>query len=138
MGRLRSGQRSRRPKAARNVSQHRQDLLPRLAPSGPGRKENDGPEVSGGRQEGTVGMMEAYALAAVALLAAGAVIGFLAFVSLGTNRDDAARSMLNPTSDRVARGARIANGVSGRGSSVIHDTTPYRQDYLLASHEVTR
>ncbi len=76
--------------------------------------------------------MEAYALAAVALLAAGAVAGFLALLSLGIHRDDAARNVLNPTSDPVARSARIANGLSSRDCDVTRD----RQDYLFASQEV--
>ena len=78
-------------------------------------------------------MMEAYALAAVALLAAGAVAGFLALVSLGIRRD---RDIRNPASDRITRGARVANGVSVRISGVTHDARLYRQDYLLASQEV--
>ena len=41
-------------------------------------------------------MMEAYALAAVALLAAGAVAGFLALVSLGIHRDG---NIKNPAAD---------------------------------------
>lgn len=78
-------------------------------------------------------MMEAYALAAVALLAAGAVAGFLALVSLGIHRDG---NIKNPASDPIARGARTANGVSVRISGVTRDASLYRQDYLLASQEV--
>jgi hypothetical protein len=64
-------------------------------------------------------MIEAYALAAVALIGTGAVIGFLALVSLGIRREEAAHSVTTPTSDKVAHGARAASGMYARipGSS---------------------
>jgi hypothetical protein len=78
-------------------------------------------------------MMEAYALAAVALLAAGAVVGFLALLALGIRRD---RVMTEPASGRLTRGARAANGVTVRLYGTTRDASLHRQDYLLASHEV--
>lgn len=50
--------------------------------------------------------MEAYALVAVALLAAGAVAGFLAVIALGSRREEAAYSLTIPAADRAALGAR--------------------------------
>ena len=67
-------------------------------------------------------MIEVYVLAAVALLAAGAVLGFVVLVSLGIHREEAARSMKTSTSARVARGARAANGLYAR----------CEQDFLFA------
>ena len=84
-------------------------------------------------------MMEAYALAAVALLAAGAVVGFLALVSLGIYRDEHPHNVKNPTSDPVARGARIASGLCVRISGVTREASLHGQDHLLARQEgVTR
>jgi hypothetical protein len=59
-------------------------------------------------------MIEAYALTAVALLAAGATIGFMALVCLGIRREEAAGSLTTSASDRITRGARAANGLSAR------------------------
>jgi hypothetical protein len=56
-------------------------------------------------------MIEVYALDAVAVAVAGGVVGFLALVSLGIHREEAAYTMTEPTSDPVARYARAANGV---------------------------
>ena len=61
-------------------------------------------------------MIEVYALTAVALLAAGAVLGFMAFVSLGIRREDRRNGLraningrrngsLANTDDRIARAA---------------------------------
>jgi hypothetical protein len=63
-------------------------------------------------------MIEVYALAAVAMAAAGGVVGFLAVVSLGIRREEAAYTMTEPTSDRLARCARAANGVYARAPGV--------------------
>jgi hypothetical protein len=58
--------------------------------------------------------MMAYALAAVALLAAGAVVGFVALVSLGIRRDDTNGNLKKATSDAVTRGARTATRLGVR------------------------
>lgn len=51
------------------------------------------------------------AIFAVALLTAGAVLGVLAVVALGVHREERARSLMTDITDRVARGARAANGL---------------------------
>jgi hypothetical protein len=82
-------------------------------------------------------MIEVYALAAVALLAAGAVVGFLVVVALGIHREEAALSMTTTTSDRVARGARVANGLSARSPGILQEVSLYRQGrWPLAGQEV--
>ena len=75
-------------------------------------------------------MIEAYAITAVALLAAGAVIGFLIFLALGIHREEVARSMTLPTSDRIARGARAATGAYARLPGVLQQASLPQQDYL--------
>jgi hypothetical protein len=71
-------------------------------------------------------VIEAYALAAVALLAAGAVVGFLAVVALGIRREEAAFSLTTPTSDRVALGARVATRAYARLPGVIQEVRDLR------------
>ena len=66
-------------------------------------------------------MIEVYAVAAVVLLLAGMVLGFLAMVALGVHREEAAHSMTVPTSDRIVRGTRAANGVYARIPGVIQE-----------------
>jgi hypothetical protein len=84
-------------------------------------------------------MMEVYALAAVALLAAGAVVGFVALVSLGIYREEHSHNLKNPTSDPVARVARTASGLRVRISGVTREASLHGPDYLLASQEgITR
>ena len=63
-------------------------------------------------------MIEAYAITAIALLAAGAVIGYLVVVSLGIKRDDRRNDFLASTDDRIARGARRATGIGARGMTI--------------------
>jgi hypothetical protein len=77
-------------------------------------------------------MIGAYVVA-VALLAAGAVIGFLALVSIGTHLDHNVRK---PAPGRLTRGTRAVNGFSIRISGVTRETSHYPQDYRLANHEV--
>ena len=72
-------------------------------------------------------MIEAYALIAVALAIAGAVLVFLAVISLGIRREEAAYTMTVPTADRVARCARAANGVYVRVPGVARQV---RQDLV--------
>jgi len=69
-------------------------------------------------------MIEVYALVAVVLLIAGAVVGFVALVSVGIQREErAVRKRKKAPSDLVAQGARAASGFHKRG-------------ILLASQEV--
>lgn len=81
-------------------------------------------------------MIEVYALASVVLLAAGAVIGFVALVSIGIRREEVAGTMTISTSDRVARGARTINGLSARIPGVTQEASLRKQDFLLAGQEV--
>jgi hypothetical protein len=76
-------------------------------------------------------MIEVYMLTAVALVIAGAVLGFLAMVALGIHREEAAGSITVPTSDRIARGTRAANGVYARIPGVT-------QEALKEAEAVTR
>ena len=66
-------------------------------------------------------MIEVYALSAVALLIAGIVLGFLAMVALAIHREETARSMTVPTSDRLARVTRTAHGVYARIPGVVQE-----------------
>lgn len=77
-------------------------------------------------------MIEVYALDAVAAALAGGVIGFLAVVSLGIHREEAAYTMTEPTSDPVARCARAANGVHVRTPGVSRQV---RQGLRLAGQD---
>jgi hypothetical protein len=81
-------------------------------------------------------MIEVYALTAVALLAAGAVLGALALVSLGIRREEAAHSATIPTSSRIAWGARTATGLYARFPGVTQEARIHRQEYLLDSQEM--
>jgi hypothetical protein len=81
-------------------------------------------------------MMEAYALAAVALLGVGAVVGFLIVISLGIRREENALSVTTPTSNRVARGTRAATGLHARVPGILQEVSLYRQGrWPLAGQE---
>jgi len=62
-------------------------------------------------------MIEIYVVAAVALVAAGIVIGVVVVVSLGIRREEKASSLTTDITHRVARGARVLNGLHTRGVS---------------------
>jgi hypothetical protein len=62
-------------------------------------------------------MIEAYVLAAVALVLLGAGAGFIAVITLAMHQD---KDITVPTPDRLARGARVTNGVHTRGHGVLH------------------
>jgi hypothetical protein len=72
-------------------------------------------------------MMEAYVLAAVALLAAGATVGFLIVISLRIHREESALSVTTPTPSRVARGTRAAVGMHARIPGIVQEVSLYRQ-----------
>jgi hypothetical protein len=59
-------------------------------------------------------MIEIYLVAAIALVAAGVVIGVVAVVSLGIRREEKAFSLTTDITHRVARGARVLNGLHTR------------------------
>jgi hypothetical protein len=80
--------------------------------------------------------MEVYALAAVALLGIGAAAGFLIVISLGIRREESALSVTTPTSSRIARGTRAANGMHARAPGILQEVSLYRQGrWPLASQE---
>jgi hypothetical protein len=63
-------------------------------------------------------MIEGYTLAAVALLAAGAVVGFLAVVRLGIHREGRRGAFPADTEDPIARGVRRVTGLGARGMTI--------------------
>lgn len=69
-------------------------------------------------------MIGAYVLAAVALLAMGATLGFLALVVLGIRREETAGSVKRPTSDPIAGGARTVNGLGVRSEEDLLSDRP--------------
>jgi hypothetical protein len=75
-------------------------------------------------------MIEAYALTAVALVTAGAAIGFLALVSWGIHREERGRTMTIFTADKIARGARSANHLYVRQPGVIQQAALCQQDFI--------
>jgi hypothetical protein len=81
-------------------------------------------------------MIEAYALAAVALAAAGMVLALLAVISLKIRREEAACTITEPTSDRLARWVRGVNGVyvrsPGMARQVRHDLAPMAVQAVMA------
>jgi hypothetical protein len=75
-------------------------------------------------------MIELYTIAAVTLLLAGAVIGFLVVISLGIHREEAALTVTTPTSDRLAEGVRAINGMTSRRPGVLPEVRLHRQELL--------
>jgi hypothetical protein len=74
-------------------------------------------------------VIEIYVFTAIALVAAGAVIGVLAVVALGIRRDDRRGGFPARTRDRIARGARQVTGVGVRRPEPAAEASP-RQDFL--------
>jgi hypothetical protein len=70
-----------------------------------------------------------YIFAAIALVAAGAVIGILAVVTLGIRRDDRPGGFPARPHSRMARGARRLIGVGTRTPELAANADP-RQDIL--------
>jgi hypothetical protein len=70
-----------------------------------------------------------YIFAAIALVAAGAMIGVLAVVTLGIRRDDRQGGFPAHPRSRVARGARRVTGVGIRGPQPAAPASP-QQDIL--------
>lgn len=60
-------------------------------------------------------MMGTYIIAAVALVLVGATGGFMIVISLASHQD---KDLISPTSDRIKRGARVANGLHVRWPTV--------------------
>ena len=74
-------------------------------------------------------MIEAYALAAIALIGAGVALGFVALVSLGIHcerREEASSIMAIPPAGRITRGARAATRAYGRTPGRIGEADLHR------------
>lgn len=74
-------------------------------------------------------MTGTYVFTAIALVAAGAVIGVLAVVALGIRRDDRRGGFPAHTRSRIARGARQLTGTGVREPEPAAGASP-RQDLL--------
>ena len=72
-------------------------------------------------------MIETYALAAVVLFVAGAVIGFLVVISLGIHREETALTVTGPAKDRMTSGVRLINGMTSRTPGIIQEVSLHRQ-----------
>lgn len=70
-------------------------------------------------------MTGTYVFAAVALVLFGAAGGYTAVISLASRRD---KDMTAPTSSRLARGARVGNGLHVRRPDPLHEAAAYRHD----------
>jgi hypothetical protein len=73
-------------------------------------------------------MVIAILMAAVALLGLGAVLGYIALVSLGIHREEASQTLTLPTADKIVRGARTTMGVHAKQPALIHEVAFYRRD----------
>lgn len=71
-------------------------------------------------------MMEFYAVCAVVVFATGAGAGFLALVALGIRREERRYSMTIEAPGKIARGARVANGVHARLPGVLYEAAAYK------------
>jgi hypothetical protein len=69
-------------------------------------------------------MIGAYAVAAIALFLFGAVIGFVAVISMASHRD---KDIISPAPDRITQGARVAYRLHTRGPGVFHEAA-YRHE----------
>jgi hypothetical protein len=67
--------------------------------------------------------MMTYAFALLALFLLGAVIGYVALVSVASHRD---KDITTSTSSRIARGARRTNGLYAQRPGVLHEKVAYR------------
>jgi hypothetical protein len=69
-------------------------------------------------------MIETYVTAAVALFLFGALIGYVAVISMACHRD---KDITAPAPNRFTRGARVANRLHTRGPGVLYEAA-YRDD----------
>jgi hypothetical protein len=60
-------------------------------------------------------MIQAYVIAAFALIAIGVVLGAVAIVCIGIRREERAMSLARPASGRMSSGVRAVNGFCSRG-----------------------
>ncbi len=70
-------------------------------------------------------MIGTYVLAALALVLFGAAVGFIAVISLASRQD---KDMTASTPNRLARGARAANGLHVRRPELLREAAAYRHD----------
>ncbi len=82
-----------------------------------------------GCPEGGIVVITLYLIIAVALIAAGAVAGFVVVVSWGIHREEARYSMTVHPPGRVAAGVRVANGMHARFPGVIQEARYYHRDF---------
>lgn len=80
------------------------------------------------RSEDVSDVIEIYVFTALALVASGVVIGFLAVVSLGIHRDDRRGGFPADTNGRVARGVRRATGTYTRGPELSPNASRNQED----------
>lgn len=74
-------------------------------------------------------MITLYLIIAVALIAAGAVAGFMVVISWGIHSEEARYSLTVHPPGRAAAGARIANGAYARFPGVIQESRYYHRDF---------
>lgn len=70
-------------------------------------------------------MIGTYVFAAVALVGFGAVVGFIAVISLASHRD---KNITAPASSRFNRGARAAHGLHVHRPEPFREAAAYRHD----------
>jgi hypothetical protein len=75
-------------------------------------------------------MFGTYVFAAIALVAAGVVIGVIAMVSLGIHREERQFTLTGGTQDRVTRGARRLTGLYSRIPELAGEASQHRQGTL--------
>ena len=73
-------------------------------------------------------MITLYLIIAVALIAAGAIAGFMVVISWGIHREEARYSLTVHPPGRAAAGARVTNGVHARFPGVIQEARYYHRD----------
>jgi hypothetical protein len=72
-------------------------------------------------------MIEFYITGAAVLFTAGAVAGFLALVTLGIRREERDYSMTIEAPNKIARGARVVNGMHARQPGVLYEAAYYKR-----------
>lgn len=77
-------------------------------------------------------MIEVYLIAALTLVAAGAVVGILAVLAWGIRREEKAYSLTIASPDRLASGVRAATGAHARRPGISRQVGEHRQDLALA------
>jgi hypothetical protein len=81
-------------------------------------------------------MIEAYALSALALAAAGIILALLAVISVKIRREDTAYKIMEPTTDRLATWVRSVNGVYVRNPGMARQELPRLVGQNVAAPDV--